>query len=388
MIDVLVVDDESISRRMIAYTLSQAGYNVTAAGDGESAFAALQRHGHQLVVSDWDMPGMNGIDLCRAIRAADFPRYVYFIMLTSHNRPEDTIDGLSAGADDFIGKPFNPGELIMRANTGKRIIGLETRGMTIFALAKLAESRDPETGAHLERVRSYCRVLARRLQLKPRFRATLDAEYVRLIYDTSPLHDIGKVAIPDAILLKPGKLTPAEFGIMKTHTQRGAETLSAALAEFPHTPFLSMARDIAISHHEKYDGSGYPRGLAGEQIPLCGRIVALADVYDALTSKRVYKDAFDHERAKEIIVAQSGKHFDPHVVEAFLAEEAQFIQIRACHGEELNRAACESALPAIADVVGGKAPTMPCRPGDLAHGPLASAGLLGAAPEHDNLAAV
>ena len=213
MIDVLIVDDESISRRMIAYTLSQAGYNVTSASDGESAFRMLEEHGHQLVVSDWDMPGMNGIELCRAIRAADFPRYVYFIMLTSHNRSQDTIDGLSAGADDFIGKPFNPGELIMRANTGKRIIGLETRGMTIFALAKLAESRDPETGAHLERVRSYCRVLARRLQLKPKFRATLDNEYVQLIYDTSPLHDIGKVAIPDAILLKPGKLTEDEFDV-------------------------------------------------------------------------------------------------------------------------------------------------------------------------------
>ncbi len=298
MIDVLIVDDESISRRMIAYTLSQAGYNVTSASDGESAFRMLEEHGHQLVVSDWDMPGMNGIELCRAIRAADFPRYVYFIMLTSHNRSQDTIDGLSAGADDFIGKPFNPGELIMRANTGKRIIGLETRGMTIFALAKLAESRDPETGAHLERVRSYCRVLARRLQLKPKFRATLDNEYVQLIYDTSPLHDIGKVAIPDAILLKPGKLTEDEFDVMKTHTLRGAETLAAALAEFPHTAFLSMALDIAISHHEKYDGSGYPHGLAGEQIPLCGRIVALADVYDALTSKRVYKDAFDHERER------------------------------------------------------------------------------------------
>ena len=159
MIDVLVVDDESISRRMIAYTLSQAGYNVTSAGDGESAFRMLEEHGHQLVVSDWDMPGMNGIDLCRAIRAADFPRYVYFIMLTSHNRSQDTIDGLSAGADDFIGKPFNPGELIMRANTGKRIIGLETRGMTIFAWRNspnLAIPRRARTGTRAQLLPSAC----------------------------------------------------------------------------------------------------------------------------------------------------------------------------------------------------------------------------------------
>jgi putative two-component system response regulator len=191
----------------------------------------------------------------------------------------------------------------------------------------------------LERVRSYCRVLARRLREKPKFRDELDAEYLQLIYDTSPLHDIGKVAIPDAILLKPGKLTYDEFEVMKTHTLRGAETLAAALAEFPNARFLRMARDIAISHHEKYDGTGYPYGLTGDQIPLCGRIVALADVYDAMTSKRVYKDAFSHEHAKSIIVDDAGKHFDPDIVEAFLTEERQFVEIRMCHGEEAYRLA-------------------------------------------------
>lgn len=325
--DVLVVDDEAISRETIAHTLSTAGFTVTTARDGHEALSVLIPQRCQLVVSDWLMPRMSGVELCRAIRSADLRRYVYFIMLTGQHRPQDTIEGLAAGADDFIAKPFNPAELIMRANAGRRIIGLETRGMTIFALAKLAESRDPETGAHLDRVRTYCRVLALRLQAGGRHRDTLDDEYVQLIYETSPLHDIGKVAIPDAVLLKPGKLTASEFETMQTHTLRGAETLAAALAEFPNARFLRMARDIALSHHEKYDGSGYPQGLAGDRIPLCARIVAVADVYDALRSVRVYKRAEGHAAARKVIVDGSGKHFDPDVVAAFLADEQRFIEI-------------------------------------------------------------
>ncbi len=344
--DVLIVDDDLISRQTIAHTLREAGYAVATASSGDEALRMLMRERHQLVVSDWEMPGMNGLELCRAIRAADLPRYVYFIVLTSHNRPQDTLEGLGVGADDYVTKPFNPGELIMRVNAGRRIIGLETRGMTVFSLAKLAESRDPETGAHLERVRSYCRALARRLQLDPRFPFEIDDEFVQLIYETSPLHDIGKVAIPDAVLLKPGKLTASEFETMKTHVLRGAETLEAALLEFPHARFLRMALEIALSHHEKFDGTGYPHGLTGEQIPLSGRIVAVADVYDALTSKRVYKDAFTHEEAKSIIIGDSGKHFDPHVVAAFQCEDRQFVEIRTrfCDaGARATRFRCNDA---------------------------------------------
>jgi len=326
--DVLVVDDEAISRRTLEHTLRENGYRVTTACDGQEALSLLKQHTHQLVVSDWRMPPMDGIDLCRAIRAAGLRRYVYFIMVTSRDRPIDTISGFATGVDDYIVKPFNPNELLMRVNVGRRIVELETSQMTIFALAKLAESRDPETGAHLERVRSYCRSLATHLQSFPEFHESVDDEYIELLYQTSPLHDIGKVAIPDAILLKPGKLTASEFEIMKSHALRGAETLDAALREFPNARFLSMARDIALSHHEKYDGSGYPRGLIGDQIPLCGRIMALADVYDALTSKRVYKDAFPHNRARGIIVNDAGTHFDPFIVDAFLELEAEFVQIR------------------------------------------------------------
>ena len=216
----------------------------------------------------------------------------------------------------------------VRVRAGVRILSLETRDLAIFALAKLAESRDPDTGHHLERVRSYSRILAEQLGRTSRFKDEIDAEYIRLIYLTSPLHDIGKVGIPDAVLLKPGKLTKEEFEIMKTHATLGAETLDAAMQRHPSAKFLQFARDIASSHHERWDGTGYPNGLVGNRIPLCGRIVSVADVYDALTSKRTYKEAFTHEVASSIIVEGSNSHFDPDVVDAFLQVEDQFMSIR------------------------------------------------------------
>jgi putative two-component system response regulator len=333
----LVVDDEPIALKLAARTLTQAGYEVTTAQDGREALDILTRGQHRLVVSDWKMPRMDGVELCREIRSGHFSRYIYCIILTSQSAPEETITGLSAGADDYIRKPYNPAELILRVNIGRRIIALETRDLTIFTLAKLAESRDPETGEHLERVRNYCRVIAKHLQDAPGFRRRMSDEFVELIYQTSPLHDIGKVAIPDRILLKPGRLTPEEFEIMKTHTTHGAATLEAALEKYPDTPFLEMARDIALAHHEKYDGQGYPRGLAGEEIPLAARVMALADVYDALTSRRVYKEAYSHERSKSMITAAAGKQFDPAMVEAFLVQEEQFIAIRAQYAEKADR---------------------------------------------------
>lgn len=206
-------------------------------------------------------------------------------------------------------------------------------------MAKLAEFRDPETGAHLERVRSYCRVLAQDLSTVEKFRDQVDGEFIRLIYLTSPLHDIGKVGIPDCVLLSPGRLNDREFEIMKTHAQLGAETLNAALQTFPGVKFLQMGRDIAATHHERWNGKGYPAGLCGESIPLCGRIVALADVYDAVTSKRVYKAAFSHDIAKSMIVKDSGEHFDPDIVAAFLRTEERFLEIRDRHAEPQAKAA-------------------------------------------------
>jgi putative two-component system response regulator len=265
--------------------------------------------------------------------------YVYVILLTSHGTSAERIQGLHAGADDFMTKPFEPAELLARMQSAERLLSLETRDVAIFAMAKLAESRDVETGAHLERVMNYARILAQQLPIMGKYVDEIDPEFVRLVYSTSPLHDIGKVGIPDGVLLKPGRLDDREFEIMKTHTTLGAQTLEAALLRFPGAKFLRMARDIAASHHERWDGKGYPSGLAGESIPLCARIVALADVYDALTSKRVYKNAFAHEVAKSIIVKDSGTHFDPNVVEAFLAAEPAFIAVRDRFHERTAQAA-------------------------------------------------
>ncbi len=195
-----------------------------------------------------------------------------------------------------------------------------------------------ETGAHLERVQNYCRVLAQQLAHAAKYQGQISDQFIQLVYQTSPLHDIGKVGIPNVVLLKPGRLNPAEFEIMKTHTLIGAHTLDAALRKFPGAKFLEMARDIAATHHERFDGTGYPNGLAGENIPLAGRIVAVADVYDALTSKRVYKAAFSHEEAMATISSDAGTHFDPDVVAAFRRAEPQFISVRqrfaeAAHAE-------------------------------------------------------
>ncbi|MBI3469219.1 MAG: response regulator [Planctomycetes bacterium] len=357
---ILVVDDDEIARELLGHTLSQAGYEVVCASNGHEALEMLRAGGCRLLISDWVMPEMNGIELCREIRAGDFHGYVYIILLTSRNHTHDIVEGLSAGADDFIAKPFQPAELCVRIRAGERILTLETRDLAIFALAKLAESRDADTGAHLERMRNYSHVIAQHLCSIPAFHQEMSREYVQMIYLTSPLHDIGKVGIPDSVLLKPGNLTPDEFEIMERHTLIGAETLDAALREHPGAEFLRIGRDIALTHHERFDGSGYPTGLKGRDIPLCGRIVALADVYDALTTKRLYKEAFSHARARSIILEGDGTHFDPEIVQAFVQTEEKFLAIQkrfaddgaaAMAAPQSSSAARRSAVPEAAPVV-------------------------------------
>lgn len=208
-----------------------------------------------------------------------------------------------------------------------RLLSLEGREMMIFSLAKLAESRDDDTGEHLERIREYAKLVASELSHTPKFADRIDGQFVQLIYLTSPLHDIGKVGIPDSILCKPGKLTAEEFEVMKQHTRIGGDTLKASAQEYSEASFLWMAYEIAINHHERWDGTGYPNRLKGEQIPLAARIVSVADVYDALRSKRVYKPAFSHEKSTGIILEGRGTQFDPDIVDAFIKVEAQVREI-------------------------------------------------------------
>jgi response regulator RpfG family c-di-GMP phosphodiesterase len=204
----------------------------------------------------------------------------------------------------------------------------EARTATILGLAKLAEYRDEGTGTHLERIREYARMIAQELARNPKFSGRIDQQYIDDIYQSSILHDIGKVGTPDALLLKPGELTKEEFDIIKRHTLMGGNAIKAIEAQIEGKSFLAMGREIAFNHHEKWDGSGYPRGLKGEAIPLSARIIALADVYDALTTKRFYKEAYSHAKSKKMIIELKGTHFDPEIVNAFLAVQDTFNRVR------------------------------------------------------------
>ncbi|MGD0767321.1 MAG: response regulator [Tepidisphaeraceae bacterium] len=344
---ILIVDDDDLSLQILDGVLDEMGYEVDRARDGQEAMEKLQGGEIHIVITDWEMPTMNGMDLCRAIRASDLIGYVYVIMLTSRDEGQQKIDGLNAGADAFLVKPLNSEELVVSLKTAERILSLETRDLTMFALAKLSESRDPETGAHVDRVQSYARAVAQQLSTTDKYRGIVDGEFIRLIHQTSPLHDIGKVAIPDSILLKPGKLSPEEMAIMRTHAAIGSQTLDASHKRFPNVRFLQMARDIALSHHERWDGKGYPDGLKGEQIPLAARIVTIADVYDALTSRRIYREAMSHAMARQYILRERGLHFDPDVVEAFLQIEKQFITIHARFRDDERKRSNEAQQAAV-----------------------------------------
>lgn len=324
---ILIAEDEFVSRRKLEKIISSLGYDHRVAVNGTYAWEIWQDERPEIIISDWVMPEMNGLELCRKIRENEGSSYTYILMVTTKHNTEDIVKAMDAGADDFISKPYVMQELAVRIRAGERIKQFEPKDIVIFSLAKLSESRDNDTGYHLERIRHYSRILAHTLAGMKSQEHRINNVFVENIFLTSPLHDIGKVGIPDSILLKPGRLESHEFEQMKEHCRIGHLTLSEALKKYPRTDYLKMGAEIALYHHEKYDGSGYPEGLAGQEIPLAARIVALADVYDALTNKRVYKEAFSHEKAKAIILAEQGSHFDPQVVNAFLLCEEQFLNI-------------------------------------------------------------
>ena len=324
---ILIVDDELVSRKKMDLLIRSLGYETIVANDGVEGWEAWKKERARMVITDWMMPGMDGLELCAKIREAEGSQYIYIIMVTSKEDVNDLVRGMDAGADDFITKPFVKEELAVRIRAGERISGFETRDIVIFALARLVESRDSETGCHLERMRHYSKELATAILKSDNPPKEIDGLFLDNIFLTSPLHDIGKIGIPDYILLKPGRLDDEELQIMRTHSLIGFKTINEALIKYPKADYLRMSAEIAISHHERFDGSGYPNGLKGEEIPLSARIVALADVYDALVSKRIYKEAYQHKLAKKVIEKERGKHFDPMVVDAFLFCEDKFIEI-------------------------------------------------------------
>ncbi len=324
---ILIVDDERVSRTKMDIIVRGSGHETVIAKDGLAGWEIWKQQRHRIVITDWVMPKMNGLELCRKIRENEGSQYTFLIVVTSKQDMESIITAMDAGADGFIAKPFVKDEVAVRIRSGERILGFGERDIVIFSLAKLAESRDPETGNHLERIRFYSKTLAEAMAESNDSSREIDKLFVDNIFLTSPLHDIGKIGIPDYILLKPGRLDDNEFGIMKTHCHIGFNTLNDALVKFPQADYLQMSAEIARSHHEKFDGSGYPEGRKGHDIPLSACIVSLSDVYDALVSKRVYKTAYSHDLAKSIIVDEKGKHFDPVIVETFLACENRFIDI-------------------------------------------------------------
>jgi putative two-component system response regulator len=331
---VLVIDDDPVACEALSALLGEGGYAVRCAATAERGLELIGTGEFRVLVTDWMLPDLPGIEICKRIRGANLPSYVYIFMLSQRGRRADIVEGLSSGADDYITKPVTQGELMARLRTAERMLSLITRDVTIFALAKLAESRDPDTGAHLERVRHYSRLLAEHLHQLPEYAEEVNGEFIRMIQLTSPLHDIGKVGIPDSILLKPDRLTEEEFEVMKSHTTIGANTLEAALQAYPDALYLQMARDIALAHHERFDGDGYPLGLKENSIPLAGRIVALADTYDALTSRRIYKKAYSHSVARDIILNETAGQFDPAVVDAFISQERDICRVRQQFSDE------------------------------------------------------
>ncbi|MGX8795806.1 HD domain-containing phosphohydrolase [Fusibacter sp. JL298sf-3] len=315
---ILIAEDNRVSRTVLKRYIEGFGYCVYEASDGFEAQMVWEKYRPEMLIADWNMPGLSGLDLLRYIRANGDGHYTYVVFTTSRDLGVDMKTAYDAGVDDYLKKPFSRQELFLRMKAGERLLNLQSKELLVYALARLAETRDKETGAHLERIRTYSRLIAEALGNTAAYASVVDGNFVMSIYETSPLHDIGKVGISDRILLKKGKLTPEEYELMKAHTIIGRNTL-LEVSRHGSRPFLKMAIEIAGSHHEWWDGSGYPDGLEGEAIPLSARIVALADVYDALRSRRVYKEDIPHESVVEQIVALKGRQFDPTVVDAFLS---------------------------------------------------------------------
>lgn len=346
---ILAVDDTPDNLLLISGLLKD-DYHVRVANGGERAIKiALSDNPPDLILLDIMMPDIDGYEVCRLLKENEKTSHIPIIFLTAKTEVEDETHGFEIGAVDYITKPISPPIVLARVKTHlalKRVQDflrdqnayLESevkkrteevvaiQDVTIHAMASMAETRDNETGNHIRRTQHYVKLLAEKLRYHPHFVKFLDDDKtIEMLFKSAPLHDIGKVGIPDAILLKPDRLTKEEFEVMKSHTTLGRDAIIHAEKNLGiEVPFLQYAKEIAYSHQEKWDGSGYPQGLAGEEIPISARLMAVADVYDALISRRVYKMPMPHEDAVKIMLEGKGQHFDPDVIDAFMECQAEF----------------------------------------------------------------
>ncbi len=360
---ILIVDDQEPNRRLLNDLVISLGYRPTTAENGLAALTHIRRDPPDLVLLDIMMPDMDGYEVLERLAKDGLLKSMPVIVVSAVEDIASVVRCIECGAEDYLVKPFDAALLEARLHNSlerkelrdgeKRFheqieeysmrleerVSEQVRSIssaqlgTIFAMSKLVESRDRETGGHLERIREYCKILSEQLGKTPKFRSIIDAAFVENLYAASPLHDIGKVAIPDRILGSTGPLSDEDYEVMKTHALIGANTLREVDRQYPGNAFVRLGIEVAESHHEKWNGAGYPHGLVGEDIPLVGRTLALADAYDAITAQRSYHDAQSHEEAREIIVHERGKHFDPNVVDAFYVAEAAFGDVRASFGE-------------------------------------------------------
>ncbi len=345
---ILVVDDTPDNLSLMSGLLKDT-YRVKLAINGEKALQIAQSDNKpDLILLDIMMPGLSGYDVCKILKDDRTTRDIPIIFLTAMTATEDEKKGLELGAADFITKPVNPPIVLARVATqlqnkaaadflkdqnaylemevAKRTRELAAiQDVTILAMASLAETRDNDTGNHIRRTQYYMRLLANALKDHPRFKPFLDDHTIDMLFKSAPLHDIGKVGIPDRILLKPGRFEPHEMDIMKTHCKLGRDSIQHAEDQLGlEVEFLKYAKEIAYGHQEKWDGSGYPEALAGDNIPTSARLMAVADVYDALISRRVYKEGMPHDKAVRIIIEGRGSHFDPDIVDAFMSVADEF----------------------------------------------------------------
>jgi putative two-component system response regulator len=321
---ILIVDDEQMIRDLLGDTLSGAGFSSAFAEDGRQALKILNEADFDVMVTDINMPDMDGIELAKIVKST-YPTDI--IVMTGQIQTYHYDEIISIGASDFVEKPFSPKEMTLRIKRvlQERKLKKEAENAhkelqqsyidSIHRLVMASEFKDEDTGDHIVRIGEYCTLIAQQLGLSD--------EFIETINYSAPMHDIGKIGIPDKILLKPDKLTKKEFDIMKTHSRIGAKLLSES-----NSKTLQLACEIALTHHEKFNGAGYPSGLKGEDIPISGRIVAISDTFDALTSKRPYKNPYPPELVYDILKNERGQHFDPQVLDCFLENFDQFLTIR------------------------------------------------------------